>query len=311
MERLAEPNKLADTNMDNSTSTNNTENTESMNNSASGAAQAGPTTTTNMLNGPTKRMLYRHPKDRLIGGVCGGIGELIGMDANLVRLLWVVATIVTGGGGVLAYLALWMLLPVGTAAEGEVRPPTFALNGLNMGRTAIFLIALGGLWFLANIGALPWLWGGLWRVMNIVFWPALLIGVGYLLLNYSGRGNFKFNWDWRATKENVQNGVADRMPTKQSFKESFDGFRQRFPIKRSQTDRIFMGVCGGIGKRIGIDANLVRLVWAAFSVGSIGMGVLIYVLLGLFLPEENITDLQPYDDEAQDVQVIDARGNQL
>ncbi len=49
-----------------------------------------------------------------------------------------------------------------------------------------------------------------------------------------------------------------------------------------------MGVCGGIGQKIGIDANLVRLVWAAFSIGSIGMGVLIYVLVGLFLPEEQM-----------------------
>ena len=39
----------------------------------------------------------------------------------------------------------------------------------------------------------------------------MLIGIGYLLLNTSGRGNFKFNWDWRATKDSVQNGVADRM----------------------------------------------------------------------------------------------------
>lgn len=257
----------------------------------------------------TKRMLYRHPQDRLIGGVCGGIAEMVGMDANLVRILWVVATLATGGGGILAYLALWMLLPVGTAAEGQLRPPAFALNGLNMGRTAVVLMIIGGVWFLANIGVLPWLWDGFWGMMNLVFWPALLIGIGYLLLNYSGR-EFKFNWDWRKTKDDVQNGVADRMPNKQSMKEGFNGFRQRFPLKRSSSDRIFMGVCGGIGQRIGIDTNLVRLIWAAFSVGSIGMGVLIYVLLGLFLPQEEVTTVQPYD-EVQDVQVIDARTSHL
>jgi phage shock protein PspC (stress-responsive transcriptional regulator) len=247
----------------------------------------------------------------LIGGVCGGLADLTGMDANLVRLLWVVATIVTGGGGILAYLALWMLLPVGTVAGGQLRPPAFALNGLNMGRTAVVLIALGGLWFLANIGVLPWLWGGFWRVMNVVFWPALLIGVGYMLLKYSGRGEFKFNWNWNSTKERVQNGVSERMPTKQSLKEGYNSFRQSFPLKRSRTDRIFMGVCGGIGQRIGIDPNLVRLVWAAFSVGSIGMGVLVYVLLGLFLPQEQVTAVQPYTDDMQDVQVIDGRSTQV
>jgi len=297
MERLAEQNNLADN------SAIESENPQ---------AESATGTTNANGNGPVaKRMLYRHPQDRLIGGVCGGLGELTGMDSNLIRILWVVATLATGGGGLLAYVALWMLLPVGTAAEGQVRPPAFALNGLNMGRTAVILMVLGGVWFLANIGALPWLWGGFWRVMRIVFWPALLIGVGYLLLNVSGRGEWKLNWNWQQTKEKMQNGVSERMPTKQSMKESFNNMRENFPLKRSRNDRIFMGVCGGIGQRIGIDANLVRLVWAAFSVGSIGMGVLVYVLLGLFLPEERVTSVQPYVDDGQDVQVIDARTSRV
>jgi len=297
MERLAEQNSMTDTNsIPNESGTANTSN----------EAENGAITESGV-----KRMLYRHPQDRFIGGVCGGLGEMIGLDANLVRILWIIATLVTGGGGILAYVALWMLLPVGTAANGQVRPPTLAVNGLNMGRTAIFLMALGGLWFLANIGALPWLWGGFWRVMNIVFWPAVLIGIGYILLNYSGRGQFKMNWNWRDTKDRMQSGVAERMPTKQTLKESYNSFRERLPLKRSRTDRIFMGVCGGIGQRIGIDPNLVRLVWAAFSVGSIGMGVLLYVLLGLFLVPEPVTAIQPYIDEMQDVQVIDARTSKL
>ena len=298
MERLAEQNSVTDSTVDSVVA-------------ESGNSKVETNTTTNTTNNNSKQMLYRHPQDRLIGGVCGGLGDLTGMDANLVRILWVVATLATGGGGILAYLALWMLLPVGTVTDGQIRPPAFALNGLNMGRTAVVLIALGGVWFLANIGMLPWLWGGFWRVMSIVFWPALLIGTGYLLLRYSGRGEFKLNWKWGEAKDRLQNGMADRIPTKQSLKESFNSARQRFPLKRSRTDRIFMGVCGGIGQRIGIDANLVRLVWAAFSVGSIGMGVLIYVLLGLFLPQEQVTDLQPYMDDMQDVQVIDARTSQV
>jgi phage shock protein C len=105
--------------------------------------------------------------------------------------------------------------------------------------------------------------------------------------------------------------MGERMPTKQSFQQSLRSVRERFPLKRTRTDRIFMGVCGGIGQRIGVDSNLVRLVWAAFSVGSVGMGVLIYVLLGLFLPQEQVTEIQSYVDDAQDVQVIDGRSTQL
>ena len=299
MERLAEQNSTTETGW-----------TASQTESGSTNSEPNPEGTTGTDAGTgTKRMLYRSPTDRLLGGVCGGIGELTGIDANLIRILWVIATLATGGGGILAYIALWLLLPVGTQATGVVRPATISLNGPNMGRTAIVLIALGVIWLLANIGVLPWLWDGFWRVMRVIFWPALLIGASYLLLNYAGRGGF--NWNWRSTKERVQNGVGERMPTKQSVKQSLSSMRQRFPLKRSRTDRIFMGVCGGIGQRLGIDPNLVRLVWAAFSVGSIGVGVLVYVLLGLFLPEEQITDVQPYVDDGQDVQVIDARTSQF
>lgn len=304
MERLAEQNSLTNVSITSGANSNTQSGTEAGNENVEN-------NTTVTQNDSNKRMLYRHPQDRLMGGVCGGIAELTGVDANLVRILWVIATLATGGGGILAYLALWMLLPVGTAAAGQIRPPAFALNGLNMGRTAIVLIAIGAVWFLANIGVLPWIWGGFWRIMSVVFWPALLIGTGYLLLRYSGRGEIKWNWKWDNAKTQMQNGVADHMPTKQSMKESYNSFRQRFPLKRSRTDRIFMGVCGGIGQRLGIDANLVRLVWAAFSVGSIGMGVLLYVLLGLFLVQESVTELQPFGEEIQDVQVIDARTSQV
>src|SRR5262245_18651707 len=47
--------------------------------------------------------LYRHPTDKLIGGVCGGLADYFGFDPTLVRILWVVMTLVTSGGGFLAY----------------------------------------------------------------------------------------------------------------------------------------------------------------------------------------------------------------
>ncbi|NJN83912.1 MAG: PspC domain-containing protein [Caldilineaceae bacterium] len=79
-----------------------------------------------------KGTLYRHPSDKLIGGVCGGLADYFGWDAALVRIIWLVATLATGGGGFLAYLALWILLPVGTSQDGQVRPPTIELNERNM-----------------------------------------------------------------------------------------------------------------------------------------------------------------------------------
>ena len=257
----------------------------------------------------SRRMLFRHPVHRILGGVCGGLADLMDWDPALVRILWVVATLATGGGGILAYVALWILLPVGTAEGGQLRPPALELNERNLGRAAFLLIGLGILWLLANIGVLPWLWSSFWQVMGIVFWPALLIGVGYLLLRYTGRG--EWNFDWQSARDRAKGELNGRMPSKDQVKAGLRRARSNFPLKRSRNDRIFMGVCGGIGQRLGIDSNLVRLVWAAFSVGSIGMGVLLYVLAGLLLPEEPVTALGKYTNGEQDVQVIDVRATHV
>ena len=128
-------------------------------------------------------MLYRHPTHQLIGGVCGGIAEYTRLDPSLVRVLWVVLTVGSAGAGFLAYLALWLLLPVGTASSGVQSPATLELNERNVWRAGMLLVGLGLLWLLANVGILPWLWVAFWRTVGLLFWPALLIGAGMLLLN--------------------------------------------------------------------------------------------------------------------------------
>jgi len=249
-----------------------------------------------------KRMLFRSPSDKLIGGVCGGLADFTGWDPALVRILWVVLTLATGGGGILAYIALLILLPVGTAEEGQVRAAALELNERNLSRAAFLLMGLGGVWLLANLGLLPWLWSGVWAVVSTAFWPVVLIGAGYVILRYTGRG---MRWNVSNTAERVKGEVSDKMPTKESMRAGLRRARRQFPLKRSKSDRVFMGVCGGIAHRLGIDANLVRLVWAAFSIGSIGMGVLLYVLAGLFLPEDEPVAVDIYRDEPHDVQIID------
>lgn len=58
----------------------------------------------------TKR-LYRSTKDKMLGGVCGGIAEYFDVDPALVRLLWVLLTL-AGGAGVLLYIIAWLIVPV-------------------------------------------------------------------------------------------------------------------------------------------------------------------------------------------------------
>ncbi|MEX2240491.1 MAG: PspC domain-containing protein [Burkholderiales bacterium] len=54
--------------------------------------------------------------DRMIGGVCGGLGEFLELDPVLFRAAFLVLAVV-GGLGILLYLVLWLLIP-GPAPEG-------------------------------------------------------------------------------------------------------------------------------------------------------------------------------------------------
>ena len=66
--------------------------------------------------------LKRSRTDRMIAGVCGGIGEYLDIDPNVIRLIWVVVTIFTAGTGILAYLLAWLIIPEeGAPATGT--PP--------------------------------------------------------------------------------------------------------------------------------------------------------------------------------------------
>jgi phage shock protein C len=63
-----------------------------------------------MLMDSTKR-LYRSRNDRMIAGVCGGLGQFLGMDPTIIRLIFVVAVLV-GFAGLLAYLILAVVIPL-------------------------------------------------------------------------------------------------------------------------------------------------------------------------------------------------------
>ncbi len=57
------------------------------------------------------RRLVRSRDDRWVSGVCGGVADYAGIDANLVRLLVVLGTVLGFGSLLVAYLVAWVLMP--------------------------------------------------------------------------------------------------------------------------------------------------------------------------------------------------------
>lgn len=142
--------------------------------------------------------LERSRRDRVLGGVCGGLARYLHLNATLIRLFFVLLAL-ADGIGVFLYLLLWIVLP--TESEREADLGTRVGRGVNeMGQRAgefasevqqvatqpkqpalrwigITLVLLGGFLLLRNLD-LVWL-----RWLNFgVLWPVLLIAAGIVVL---------------------------------------------------------------------------------------------------------------------------------
>ena len=56
-----------------------------------------------------KKRLFRSKKNKIIAGVCGGLGDYFDVDPTLIRFIWVVFLL--GGVGFLAYILAWIIMP--------------------------------------------------------------------------------------------------------------------------------------------------------------------------------------------------------
>lgn len=143
------------------------------------------------------KRLYRSLRDKQIAGVCGGIAEYFNVDPILVRVVFVILALV-GGGGILAYLILWVVVPLNPepwfqnmenpgatsggepAAVNENKPysPWDPKNDSNRpGRGAL----IGGL-ILITLGVLFLLDRLLPNINFEDFWPVILIVIGLALI---------------------------------------------------------------------------------------------------------------------------------
>jgi phage shock protein C len=134
------------------------------------------------------KRLYRSHKEKMIGGVCGGLAEYFDIDPVFVRILFVVA-VFAGGSGILAYIICWIIIPeqpystpvTPTAPASQQGPPQPApvpqpSNHRGSMSAGVILIIIGGLFLADNF--LPHFHFG-------DFWPIILILLGLAILSRS------------------------------------------------------------------------------------------------------------------------------
>ena len=57
------------------------------------------------------KKLYRSRKNRMIAGICGGLGEYLDADPTIIRIIFVILALFGLFPGVLLYLAPWLVIP--------------------------------------------------------------------------------------------------------------------------------------------------------------------------------------------------------
>ena len=222
-----------------------------------------------------QKRLYKSRTERMIDGVCGGIAQYFELDPTLVRIAWVLLTLL-GGSGILLYIIAMIIMPkephVGSGTGSpEQPPPASATSSRNSFFWGILLIVIGLFLFFANMG---WpLWRALWWMDTDMVLPLLLILVGVAFL-WGGRNSLHAG----ANTAEHPGQPAERSPQPETTRPA--------RLYRSATDRKLFGVCGGLAEYFAMDSTIVRLLVVLAALASFGIVLLGYILLAIVVPRQ-------------------------
>ena len=81
------------------------------------------------------KKLYRDPDDKILGGVCSGLGHYFGVDRIWIRALFVIAVIAGFGFGIIIYLILWGIIPKAMSTSEKLEMKGEPINVENIGNS--------------------------------------------------------------------------------------------------------------------------------------------------------------------------------
>ena len=202
------------------------------------------------------KRLVRTRDDSVLAGVCGGFGQYFNLDSALVRFLWVFFTIF-GGSGVLAYLVAVFIIPDESTAKDVT--PRRLIDGFNDKTIlwGVLVVLVGIILFFQHGDFINSIWRHFWNSGINVLLAMIIIGTGVYFL------------------------YQERQKISTMF-----GLGAEMPLSLSDKDKQLAGVCGGIAKSIGMDSTIIRFFWVYGTIMSVGIGLILYFILALVLPNK-------------------------
>jgi len=229
------------------------------------------------------RQLRRSASSRIIGGVCGGLAEYLGLDPTVVRIVWIALTVLSMGfGGIVLYLLAWIIMPTSSTAERQ------AAGSVPMASALVGLVLIGGGVLLLLIMALPWgfihpwplHWDWCWPAVTLRFllpFALVILGIALIVVGLSGRSP-------KGTTGEIL--TAGPTTTSSTAKEA-EG--EKPPVRRlyrSFRNKKIAGICGGLGDYFNVDPTVFRILWVLLLI-LFGTGILLYLVLWIVIPIES------------------------
>ncbi len=142
------------------------------------------------------KKIYRSKSQKIIGGVCGGLGEYLDIDPVIIRIIWFI--LLLGGVGLLAYIIAWIIIPIepegfNYEANEETRVKGSKESGDGNARMllGIILVVIGLLFFMREMWYFNNVFEQVFRFGWRYFLPALLITLGVYIVVKGSKNEYK------------------------------------------------------------------------------------------------------------------------
>ncbi len=225
------------------------------------------------------KRLYKSRRNKVIDGVCGGIGEYLGVDPVIIRIIFILLFFM-GGVGLLLYIAGMLIIPPSPEERKEEQP---VVESQKKPKSSNLLFILGLLFIIVGVGLLLENFGfPFWHFFKVAFnylVPAFLIVIGLILIIA-----------YFTKKQNISiiktESEESKVETKTEETKIEETVKRLF---RSRKNRMLFGVCGGLGEYLNTDPTIVRILWVILAISSLGIAILLYLIMAIIVPEEPVS----------------------
>lgn len=230
----------------------------------------------------SNQRLFRSQTNKVFAGVCGGLAEYFDVDPVVIRILFVLM-VLFGGTGIVLYIAAIIIVPkkpfiFSDQVQSSEGKPMYQQSANVRNWFGIALVAAGVMLLLANLDVFH-IFNFIEGVVEYIL-PVMLIIAGMAVIYYRQT----------QTENNSNNTINEKQndgPTSTEYSFQSRSYRD---FRRSLVDKKLFGVCGGLAQYFGIDPSLIRMLYVVLCLASFGAGFVLYVIIALVVPYENIVN---------------------